>query len=101
MKNGAVLINTSRGELIDEDAMLRSFELGRLSGLGLDVLAHEADKDLDWPKSSKVWQRAQTNDNILIVPHLGGATHESMKATEIFMAQKLIRYIHCNDMAGS
>ena len=101
MKDGAVLINTSRGELIDEDAMLRSLESGRLSGVGLDVLANEADKHTDWPKSSEVWRRAASGDNILIVPHVGGATYESMEATEIFMAQKLVRYLNANDTAGS
>jgi len=96
MKDGVVLINTSRGELIDEDAMLRCLDSGKLLGVGLDVLANEAKKNTDWPKNSKVWQAASSKSNILLLPHLGGATFESMEATEIFMAEKLLRYLNAN-----
>ncbi len=89
IKPGAVLINTSRGELIDEAAMLDALESGRLVGAGLDVLEEEALKHPDWPRNNPVWRYARSHDNLLLMPHVGGATLESMKETEIFMARKL------------
>jgi len=94
VKPGAVLVNTSRGELIDEKAMLKALDLGTLSGVALDVLSYESNKTASWPKDSEVWKRLSSDLNILIAPHIGGATFESMEETEIFMANKLKRYIN-------
>lgn len=93
IKEGAVLINTSRGELVDEIALLDALETGRLAGAGLDVLVGEAANDPKWPISSPVWRYAQSNPNVVLVPHIGGATIESMADTEIFMAKKLKQYL--------
>ena len=92
IKHGSVLINTSRGELLDEHAMLGALESGRLAGAALDVLAGEALKDPVWPENSPVWHYARTHDNLLLLPHVGGATLESMEETEIFMAKKLVEF---------
>jgi len=94
VKTGAVLINTSRGELIDEEAMLNALDLGTLSGVALDVLSYESNKTVSWPKDSEVWKRISSDLNILIAPHIGGATFESMEETEVFMANKLKSYIN-------
>ncbi len=94
IKPGVVLINTSRGELIDESAMLEALESGRLAGVGLDVLNGEAMKSSGWPEDNPVWQYAQSHDNILLVPHIGGATIETMEQTELFMAQKLAKFLN-------
>jgi len=94
VKSGAVLINTSRGELIDEKAMLKALDLGVLSGVALDVLSYEANKSISWPKDSEVWKRLSSDLKILITPHIGGATFESMEKTEIFMANKLKKYLN-------
>ncbi|MDC1447507.1 NAD(P)-binding domain-containing protein [Candidatus Thioglobus sp.] len=94
VKPGALLINTSRGELIDEEAMLKALDTGILSGIALDVLSYESDKTISWPKDSDVWKRLSSDLNILITPHIGGVTFESMEETEVFMANKLKRYIN-------
>ena len=94
VKPGAVLINTSRGELIDEKAMLKALDLGVLSGVALDVLSYEANKSISWPKDSEVWKRLSSDLKILIAPHIGGVTFESMEKTEIFMANKLKKYLN-------
>lgn len=93
MRPGAVLINTARGELIDEPAMLEALASGRLAGAGLDVLDGEADKQSDWPHSNPVWRYAQEHDNVFLTPHIGGATLESMEETEMFMVGKLKRFL--------
>lgn len=93
IKPGALLINTSRSELVDEAAMLEALEAGRLAGAGLDVLDGEAQKYPDWPRNNPVWRYAQSHDNLLLTPHVGGATLESMEETEVFMAKKLGRFL--------
>jgi D-3-phosphoglycerate dehydrogenase len=89
LKLGAFLINTSRGELIDECALLNSLKEGRIAGAALDVLCVE--NAMTSPAGSlDLIDYARTNDNLLITPHIAGATHESMEKTEIFIARKLI-----------
>ncbi|MBU4277690.1 MAG: hydroxyacid dehydrogenase [Proteobacteria bacterium] len=87
---GAWLINTARGPLVDEDALLAALESGRLGGAALDVLAHEKGKT---PPPSPLLDYARTNDNLIITPHLAGATQESMAKTELFMAGKLAAWL--------
>ena len=85
MKSGAVLVNTSRGGVIDETALLQSLASGRLSGAALDVLDGEPEIDLTHP----IIAAAVSDRRLLIVPHLGGNTWESLERAETFMAQKV------------
>ena len=87
---GALLINTARGQVIDESALLQALESGRLAGAALDVLAEETRGQL---KSSRLLGYARSHANLIITPHLGGATVESMAATEVFMANKLKEFL--------
>ncbi|MDH4319032.1 MAG: hypothetical protein OEV64_11615 [Desulfobulbaceae bacterium] len=86
MKRGVYLINTSRGELLDEDALLRALEDGKLAGAGLDVVWHE---HLVEQGESRLIAYAAKHPNVVITPHIAGCTEESMAKTEIFMARKL------------
>ncbi len=90
MKAGGWLINTSRGELIDERALLTALETGRLSGAAVDVLQDE-HKLLDYP--NPLVSYAAEHRNLIITPHIGGCTIESMQKTEVFMAEKLQRLL--------
>lgn len=90
MKNGVIFINTARGELVDEDALLYALETSRVRAAGLDVLAGES---MDGLNDNKLIEYAKKNGNLIVTPHIGGATYESMRVTEIFMAEKLLRYI--------
>jgi D-3-phosphoglycerate dehydrogenase / 2-oxoglutarate reductase len=93
MKNGSIFLNTSRGELVDEKALIRAIDSKKLSGVLLDVIDNENSNSKDWLKKSDIWKKSLTNENIIIVPHIGGATIESMQKTEIFMAKKLIKFL--------
>ena len=90
MKAGSWLINTSRGELIDEVALLKALESGRLSGAAMDVLQDEHTL-LDHP--NPLVSFAAEHPNLIITPHIGGCTVESIQKTEVFMAEKLQRFL--------
>jgi phosphoglycerate dehydrogenase-like enzyme len=67
VKSGAVLINTSRGAVVDETALLDALSSRRLRAAGLDVLTSEPDTAND-----PLVEYARTHDNLLITPHIGG-----------------------------
>jgi D-3-phosphoglycerate dehydrogenase len=85
MRPGAVLINTSRGAVIDERALLTALTSGGIAGAALDVIDGEPDVG-----TNALVAYARTNENLLIVPHIGGCTVESFDATERFLADKLL-----------
>ena len=91
LKQGALLINTSRGAVLDETSLLQALSSGRLAGAALDVLSNE--NPLPTSSSHPLIEYAQTHSNLIITPHLGGATYESMKRTEVFMAEKLKAFL--------
>lgn len=86
MKEGAWFINTSRGEVVDEQALLMALRSGWLRGAALDVVSTERSPRLgDHP----LVIYARENDNLIITPHIGGCTAESMAKTECFLADRL------------
>lgn len=91
LKPGAVVLNTSRGAVLDEMALLENLENGRLSGAALDVIHDEYSPTSDLRE--RTIRYAATHDNLLLTPHLGGATHDSLEKVEIFMAEKLARHL--------
>ncbi len=88
---GAVLVNTSRGGVVDEAALLDALRSGRLAGAALDVV--EGETAPGGAAGSLLVAYAREHDNLLLTPHIGGATLESMEHTEIFMAGKLARFL--------
>lgn len=66
MKDGACLINTARGELVDQEAMIAALASGRLAGAGLDVYPNEPEVD----------PRLLAFANVMTLPHIGSATRE-------------------------
>jgi phosphoglycerate dehydrogenase-like enzyme len=74
MKPGAFLINTSRGAIVDESALLAALQSGRLGGAGLDVLEGEPET-----ANHPLVRYAQTHDNLLITPHVGGFSPDAVR----------------------
>jgi D-3-phosphoglycerate dehydrogenase len=86
MKEGAWFINTSRGELVDESALLDSLRSGRLAGAAVDVLCEERFEGME---GHPLVAYTREHENLIITPHIGGCTTESMEKTELFLAEKL------------
>lgn len=76
LQHHAIVVNTSRGEVIDENALTRLLAAGEVAGAGLDVFEHEPAVN---PKLLKL-------DNVVLLPHLGSATIEGRMA----MGEKVI-----------
>ena len=76
MKPSAVIVNTSRGEVIDENALTRMLRSGDISGAGLDVFEHGKD----------VNPRLRELENVVLLPHMGSATVEG----RVEMGEKVI-----------
>jgi D-3-phosphoglycerate dehydrogenase len=85
-KPGAVLINTSRGGIVDDEALLEALESGKLAGAALDVLDGEPNIAAEHPLVAY----AREHDHLLIVPHIGGNTTESFEKTEMFLAGRIL-----------
>jgi D-3-phosphoglycerate dehydrogenase / 2-oxoglutarate reductase len=90
MQPGAWFINTARGELVDEAALLHALTTGQLAGAAIDVLARENTAQL---ANHPLIAYAKAHDNLLITPHLGGCTFESREKTELFLAKRLSQEI--------
>jgi D-3-phosphoglycerate dehydrogenase len=86
MKKGSYFINTSRGGVVEEAALLKALEGGRLAGAALDVLTSEPDGISD---RHPLISYAASHNNLLLTPHIGGATFESMERCELFMTDLL------------
>lgn len=71
MKPTAYLINTARGEVVDERALIEALKVRRIAGAGLDVYTHEPAVDPD----------LLALDNVVLLPHLGSATIEGREAS--------------------
>lgn len=95
LKEGAYLVNTARGELIDEAALLKCLQSGRISA-ALDVLANEQGQDLS---QNPLVCFARESQNLILTPHLGGATRESSEKTEVFMAERIKAWCEANPIS--
>jgi D-3-phosphoglycerate dehydrogenase len=89
LKKGAILINTSRGAVVNEMALLNSLESGRLLAAGLDVLADEPDIE-----KSPLFQYLQIHDNLIITPHCGGFSHDAVRIVCRRAAEKIVDHLH-------
>jgi len=84
MKPGAFLVNTSRGGVVDEGAMIRALSTGRLAGAGLDVFEKEPP-DPENPLFKF--------DNVVITPHMASHTVESLRKMAIEVAEGVVKVL--------
>jgi D-3-phosphoglycerate dehydrogenase len=84
MKSGAILVNTSRGDIVDGQSLLAALKAGQLAGAGLDVFHKEPPVD-DWEKELV---RLPT---VVCTSHIGAQTAECQRLESTIVAEELIR----------
>ena len=84
IKRNSILINTTRGEIIDEKALIRLLKRNRLMAVGLDVFENEPYLNPELLKFS----------NVLVLPHLGSATHEARNGMAELAARNVINVLN-------
>jgi D-3-phosphoglycerate dehydrogenase len=80
MRNGAYLVNTSRGAIVEQEALLKALKSGKLGGVALDV--YETEPPVDWT--------LMRLPSIVCTPHIGAQTAEAQKAASVLLAEKII-----------
>jgi D-3-phosphoglycerate dehydrogenase / 2-oxoglutarate reductase len=88
MKDGVVIVNTARGALIDENAVAEACRCGKIMAYATDVLIDEP------PRASHPFQDV---DNILVTPHIGSRTYESVERQAMRATLNLVNYLNGGD----
>lgn len=91
MKDEAIFINASRGQLVDEVALLDALRLKPGFRAALDVIDDENNND--HLKKCGLIEHMKNNSNLLITPHIGGYAEESIKKTRDFIAKKACDFV--------
>tara|TARA_B110000238_G_scaffold17874_1_gene17546 strand:- start:221 stop:1165 length:945 start_codon:yes stop_codon:yes gene_type:complete len=92
MKETTIIINTSRGKIINEKDLILALKNNLISGACLDVI------DGEWLTKKELYEHplvkySRINDNLLLSPHIGGATEESIYGARLFMAKKIASFL--------
>jgi D-3-phosphoglycerate dehydrogenase len=88
MKDGVILLNLSRGHIVNIDALARHLRSGKVAGAAVDVFPLEP-KDGAEPFRSPL----QGIPNVLLTPHIGGSTEEAQENIADFVSSKLVDYL--------
>ena len=90
LPQGAFVVNTARGEIVDEAALIALLKSGHIAGAAVDVLGQEHQIHT---KGHPLIEYAQGNNNLLITPHIGGAAWEAIEQTDLFIIEKWKRWM--------
>ncbi|MBZ9652816.1 phosphoglycerate dehydrogenase [Psychroflexus montanilacus] len=94
--NGQLLINMSRGNVVDIEELKKALEDGRISGAAVDVFPEEPKN-----KAEKFTSPLQKVSNVILTPHIGGSTEEAQWNIGLDVSNKLIKYIESGASLGS
>ncbi len=96
MRKGSILINHSRGDVVDLNALAKALKSGKLAGAAVDVFPEEPEKNGD-PFASVL----QNLPNVILTPHIGGSTEEAQANIGLDVTSKLIKYLDFGTSEGS
>jgi D-3-phosphoglycerate dehydrogenase len=89
MKSTALLVNTARGPIVEDQALYRALTEGRIAGAGLDDLEEEPAKQRNWKPDNPLFEL----DNVLISPHAAYYSEESVALVREIAAREVVRVL--------
>ena len=95
-KKGSILINYSRGDVVDLDALKKALVSGQLSGAAIDVFPVEPEKN-----GAQFSTVLQNLPNVILTPHIGGSTEEAQLNIGLDVTSKLLNYLEKGVTTGS
>jgi len=96
MKRGSILINYSRGDVVDLEALKNALQSGQVSGAAIDVFPEEPEKN-----GAKFSTVLQNLPNVILTPHIGGSTEEAQLNIGLDVSSKLLNYLERGSTTGS
>lgn len=96
MRKGSILINHSRGDVVDLNALRKAIKSGNIAGAAIDVFPDEPEKNGDAFESV-----LQNLPNVILTPHIGGSTEEAQANIGLDVTAKLIKYLDFGTSEGS
>lgn len=96
MKEGSILLNLSRGSVVDIHALKEAIDSGRIAGAGIDVYPEEPES-----KGERFTSELQHVPNVILTPHIGGSTLEAQYNIGVDVSTKLINLIDNGTTVGS
>ena len=96
MRKGSILINHSRGDVVDLEALAKALKMGKLAGAAVDVFPEEPEKNGDRFESV-----LQNLPNVILTPHIGGSTEEAQANIGLDVTSKLLKYLDFGTSEGS
>ncbi|HEV2764082.1 MAG TPA: phosphoglycerate dehydrogenase [Pyrinomonadaceae bacterium] len=96
LRPGSILLNYSRGDVVDLEALRRSVETGVVAGAAVDVFPEEPERSGD-PFRTPL----QNLPNVILTPHVGGSTEEAQAGIGLDVSSKLIQYLEFGTSTGS
>ena len=96
MRKGAILINHSRGDVVDLHAVRKAIKSDKLAGAAIDVFPDEPEKTGDTFSCA-----LQNLSNVILTPHIGGSTEEAQANIGLDVTAKLVKYLELGNSEGS
>ena len=91
MKDGAYIINTSRGKVLETSALVKAIKSRKVRGACLDVLEYEQISFEDLSSVNPDFEWLCKSDRVVLTPHIAGWTHESNIKLSTILADKIIQ----------
>ena len=95
LRHGAIVVNTARGELIDESELAGALTRGHVSGIAVDVVAN----DSNWGSAqgvSPLLDLARAGKNVVITPHIGGWASDAVAFTRNLVTELVLEFLDSN-----